>query len=74
MVAITKIDPSKLDALWEKLSDNTWRVQLEEDPESGELVMPIPDEILKTLGCAIGDVMTWDMDDATGTITLRKKS
>lgn len=51
----------------------TWTVELEEDPETGELVMPLPPEMLAELGWTIGDTLTWDVDKQTGDWSLTKK-
>jgi hypothetical protein len=66
------IDPSTLEPRWEQTTDTTWIVQLEKDPETGELVMPIPQELLEAQGWSIGDVLTWEFTD-NGSATLRKK-
>ena len=45
-------------------------VTLEEDPDTGELVLPLSQEILEQLGWNIGDNLTWtDNSDGTFTIT-----
>lgn len=51
----------------------TWIITLEEDPETGDLVMPLPDALLKEAGWAIGDVLEWDVDHEKETATLTKK-
>lgn len=58
----------------ERTGETTWIVTLEEDPETGDLIMPIPTEALAAQGWNIGDVLTWGVDDKTGEITLTKKS
>lgn len=50
-----------------------WIVELEEDPESGDLMMPLPPEMLKDLGWNIGDTLTWKIDE-TGEISLTKQT
>lgn len=52
----------------------TWIVELEEDPESGDLIMPLSDAILKEAGWKIGDTLVWNVDEADGTATLTKKN
>ena len=32
-----------------------WIVELEEDPTTGDLILPIPHELLKELNWAVGD-------------------
>lgn len=51
-----------------------WRrvVALEEDPETGELVMPIPDEVMSKLGWTEGDSLDWQVDKKTGKIVVTK--
>lgn len=50
-----------------------WIVELEEDPDTGDLLMPIPPEVLALQGWDIGDVLTWDVNETTGEISLSKK-
>ena len=54
------------------MTEKTWIVELEEDPETGDLVMPLPPAILKELGWDIGDTLTWDQDKETGSWSLTK--
>jgi hypothetical protein len=49
-----------------------WIVELEEDPDTGDLMMPLPPEMLKDLGWVIGDTLTWKIDGA-GEISLSKQ-
>jgi hypothetical protein len=51
-----------------------WVVTLEEDPATGELILPLPDEALAMQGWHVGDVLTWTVDTESGAITLTKKS
>jgi hypothetical protein len=61
----SQIEPSKL-------TPNTrWIIQLEEDPDTGDLVMPLPPELMATQGWEIGDTLTWNIDDE-GTVILTK--
>lgn len=50
----------------------SWAVALEEDPETGELVMPIPDEVIAKLGWVEGDSLDWQVDKKTGKIVVSK--
>jgi hypothetical protein len=52
--------------------ENSWVVTLEEDPETGDLIMPLPDEVLKSQGWEIGDTLVWDVDKKQQSITLSK--
>jgi hypothetical protein len=67
------IDPSELDSNIQQTSETTWIITLEEDPETGDLIMPLPDKLLEAQGWKIGDTLTWDVNDQTGTATLTKK-
>lgn len=68
-----KIDPSKFEPKFEKKSDTVWIIELEEDPETGDLVMPLPNELLESQGWKIGDTLKWNVDEETKTATLVKK-
>ena len=50
----------------------SWVVTLETDPETGDLVLPLSDEILEGSGISIGDTVEW-IDNKDGSWTLRKK-
>lgn len=57
----------------EKTSDTSWLIELEEDTETGELLLPLPQEVLDGQGWGIGDTLTWNVDEE-GTITLTRNS
>ena len=46
---------------------------LEEDPETGELLLPFPPEALEKLGWVEGDVLTWTVK-TNGSIIVSKKA
>lgn len=50
----------------------SWTLTLEEDPETGDLVLPFTEEILKELGWQEGDVLEW-IDNKDGSWGLVKK-
>lgn len=50
-----------------------WTVTLEQDPETGELVMPIPTDALNQLGWDFGDTLIWE-DLHDGRWSLRRKT
>lgn len=54
--------------------ETTWIVALEEDPETGDLIMPIPQDILDSQGWKVGDTLDWDFNEETQTATLSKKN
>jgi hypothetical protein len=50
----------------------SWTVTLEEDPETGDLLLPFTPEILEELGWMEGDVLEW-VDNKDGSWSLVKK-
>lgn len=50
----------------------SWTITLEDDPETGDLIMPLTDEILESAGWKEGDTLEW-IDNENGTWSLRKK-
>jgi bifunctional DNA-binding transcriptional regulator/antitoxin component of YhaV-PrlF toxin-antitoxin module len=50
----------------------SWTVTLEEDPDTGDLILPFTDEILAELGWKEGDVLDW-VDNKDGSWSLVKK-
>jgi hypothetical protein len=49
-----------------------WTIVVEEDPETGELMLPFSDEMLADVGWKEGDILEW-IDNKNGSWTLRKK-
>lgn len=49
----------------------TFTVVLELDPETLDLILPIPEEILQETGWGLGDTLEW-IDNKDGTWTLRR--
>ena len=47
-------------------------IKVEEDPETGDLVLPLPTELLNQMGWDFGDTLIWD-DNHDGSFTLSKK-
>lgn len=47
-------------------------VKLEEDPETGDLILPLPDELLKETGWQTGDTLDWK-DNGDGTFSMTKQ-
>ena len=52
--------------------EDKYTVKLEEDPETGELVMPIPVELLNQVGWDDGDTLLWE-ELPNGSYSLKKK-
>ena len=55
-----------------KLMSKTWTVVLDEDLATGELLLPLPDELIASLGWKEGDNLVWDVR-ADGSIELTKQ-
>ena len=50
----------------------SWTLTIEQDTETGDLVLPFTDEILAELGWKEGDVLDW-VDNKDGSWSLVKK-
>jgi bifunctional DNA-binding transcriptional regulator/antitoxin component of YhaV-PrlF toxin-antitoxin module len=50
----------------------SWTLTIEQDPETGDLVLPFTPEILDELGWKEGDVLEW-VDNKDGSWSLVKK-
>jgi len=55
-----------------KIDNARYEVITQEDPETGDLIIPLPPELLKQLGWVEGDEVSFDMDDK-GRFVLKKK-
>jgi len=47
-------------------------IQLELNPETGELILPLPDDLCAQLGWVIGSELSW-IDNEDGTYSLKEK-
>ena len=54
------------------LENKTWSVYLQTDPKTGDLILPLTDEMTAGLGWEIGDTLEW-IDNKDGTWTIKKK-
>lgn len=54
------------------ITPTTWIVDVQEDPETGDLFMELPPELLASQGWVEGTVLTWGVDE-NGDTSLRKK-
>lgn len=53
--------------------NDKWTITLEDaDDGSGDLVLPLPDDLMEGAGWKEGDTLEW-IDNKNGTWTLRKK-
>jgi hypothetical protein len=48
-----------------------WTIIVEEDPETGDLLLPFPDDFLSMQGWKEGDTLEW-IDNTDGTWTIKK--
>lgn len=53
------------------MNNKSWIVNLEEDPDTGDLVLPLSDEILSECGFAVGDNLKW-IDRGDGSWAIEK--
>jgi hypothetical protein len=51
---------------------NSYTATVQHDPETDELAIPLPQELLDQLGWTVGDTLTWT-DNKDGSFTLSKK-
>lgn len=54
-----------------KIDPSVYQVTTQEDPETGDLLLPIPPELLEKLGWKEGDELDFSKDDK-GRIVLQK--
>jgi hypothetical protein len=50
----------------------TYTAYIEEDPETGELILPFPNGLLEEAGWKEGDTLVWTVHE-NGTLILSKK-
>jgi len=48
-----------------------YTVQIEEDPDTGELILPFPPELIAELGWVEGDTLVWTINE-DNTVTIKK--
>ena len=53
------------------MANKVWTVNLEEDPETGDLILPLNDDILEQTGWKTGDSIDW-IDNKDGSWTMKK--
>ncbi len=49
----------------------SWTITVEEDPDTGEIILPLPEELLKTQGWVEGDTLEW-IDNKDGSWSIQK--
>ena len=52
-------------------TDAKWTVNIEEDPDTGDLLLPFPEDMLESMGWQEGDTLSWNIDE-NNNITLTK--
>ena len=52
---------------------NQWTVTIEADPETGELALPFPDDLIEKMDWSIGDTLVFE-DLKNGSFSIRKKT
>jgi hypothetical protein len=60
----------------QRTSVNCWTVVLEEDPTTGDLILPLSEEMLATTGWQLGDTVVWELstsDNGPCAIISKKK-
>lgn len=50
-----------------------WTVTLEQDPETGELILPFPVDLLSQMGWSEGTEIFWDVRDDKSVFLTEKK-
>lgn len=50
----------------------TWILDVQEDPETGDLFLEFPPDLLEAQGWKTGDILKWDVDKENGDVTLTK--
>ena len=54
------------------MTNTSWTITLEEDTETGDLILPFPQDLLDQTGWKEGDVLNW-IDNNDGSWSLTKK-
>jgi len=53
------------------MANKSWTINLEEDPETGDLILPLNDDILEGTGWKTGDSIDW-IDNKDGSWTMKE--
>ncbi len=57
----------------QELKLKSWTINVEEDPETGDCILPLPTDLLEEAGWKEGDEIVWK-DNQDGSWSLTKKS
>lgn len=55
------------------MENKRWVVTVEEDPDTGDLILPFPPDMLEQVGWKEGDVLNWKIEE-DGSWSLTRKS
>lgn len=55
-----------------KTNTVTYEVITQEDPETGDLLLPLPNELLEQMGWKEGDALDWQLDEQNRWIISKK--
>lgn len=69
----SKIEPSNLEPQWVKTGDNSWIATLQEDSETGDLILLLPEDLMESQGFEVGDILKWK-DNKDGSYSVSKKA
>ena len=56
----------------QELTLKNWTIELQDDPETGDLILPFPEDMLEETGWKEGDVLDWK-DNQNGSWSLTKR-
>jgi hypothetical protein len=56
-----------------KVSENKWVVEVEEDPQTHDLMLTFPPDALAQVGWDFGDELEWNINPMTHAVTIQKK-
>jgi hypothetical protein len=53
------------------MTNKSWTVIIDEDPDTGDLILPLPQDLLDSQGWVEGDTLTW-IDNKDGSWSIQK--
>ena len=57
-----------------QLASKRWSVMLEEDEDTGDLILPLTEEMLADIGWELGDVVEWEITENSKSILIKNKT
>lgn len=71
----TKITSSSIiEPQCNQLGSKRWSVMLEEDEDTGDLILPLTEDMLVDLGWELGDVVEWEITENLESIVIKNKT